>query len=138
MPGAFKACPAAHLGLSDYISLSLIPWQRPLIGRERPLVKTVRKWREEATSVLQDCFHNIDWGLRRICSLSDGVYTLDTENITTQRTIAIFPNQKPWFSKSERTLLRERDDAFRFRSREGQAYRESQTKQKGTKDAKRV
>lgn len=51
------------LGMSDHISLEMIPAYRPLICRSRPTVKTIQVWSVKAISALQDCFECIDWGV---------------------------------------------------------------------------
>ncbi len=58
--GAYKATLSPHLGLSDHISIEMIPSYRPLICRTQPAVKTVQVWNDEAISQLQDCFENTD------------------------------------------------------------------------------
>ncbi len=58
VPGAYKATLSPHLGLSDHISIEMIPSYRPLICRTQPAVKTVQVWNDEAISQLQDCFEN--------------------------------------------------------------------------------
>lgn len=127
IPGAFKATPSAHLGQSDHISISLIPGYRPRICRIKPTIKTVQVWTEEATSMLQDCFDDTDWGvfaegadLEEYADSVLGYINYCTENVTTQKTIKVFPNQKPWFNSKVRRLLQERDAAFR--SGDQQAY----------------
>ena len=83
-------------------------------------MKTVQVWSEEAVTSLQVCFESSVWEV-----FSQGAnceeYTsnvLDyiqfcTETVLRNRTIKVFPNQKPWFDGNVRSLLRARDTAFR-------------------------
>ncbi|KAI3374480.1 hypothetical protein L3Q82_006305 [Scortum barcoo] len=48
IPGAYKAVAAPHLGMSDHISVNLIPAYKPLICRTRPTTRTIQIWTEEA------------------------------------------------------------------------------------------
>uniref|UniRef100_A0A3B3D318 Reverse transcriptase domain-containing protein n=1 Tax=Oryzias melastigma TaxID=30732 RepID=A0A3B3D318_ORYME len=69
--------------------------------------------------MLQDCFLETDWNLfhqQELESLTGTV--LDyiqfcIGNVTVDKTIRVFPNQKPWMTSQVRTLLRARDTAFR-------------------------
>ena len=59
--GACKAVPAPHLGLSDHISLLMMPSYRPVVCRSRPTTKTVQVWNEGAITSLQHCFDITHW-----------------------------------------------------------------------------
>ena len=58
LPGAYKAAAAPHLGMSDHISVELIPAYKPLACRTKPTIRAVQVWTEEASSALQDCFEH--------------------------------------------------------------------------------
>lgn len=68
---------------------------------------------------LQNCFADTEQSLFQYQDL--GVYTetvlsyikFFTGNDTVDKCIRIFPNQKPWLTSQVRTLLRDRDTAFR-------------------------
>lgn len=63
--GAYRAVAAPHLGVSDHISVELIPAFKPLICRSKPIITTVKVWTEAASSALQDCFEHTDCGVFR-------------------------------------------------------------------------
>ncbi|KAI3356803.1 hypothetical protein L3Q82_003463 [Scortum barcoo] len=102
IPGAYKAVAAPHLGMSDHISVNLIPAYKPLICRTRPTTRTVQVWTEEASSTLQDCFECTDWEVFKEGTDLDG-YTSSvlsylkfcTDAVLPTKTIKVFPNQKP-------------------------------------------
>lgn len=54
--GAYKASAAPHFGMSDHISVELIPTYTTLNCRTKPTTRTIQVWTEEATSALQECF----------------------------------------------------------------------------------
>ncbi|KAK0137684.1 hypothetical protein N1851_026114 [Merluccius polli] len=118
--GAYRAVAAPHLGMSDHISVELLPAYVPVICRTRPTTKTVQVWSEEASSTLQDCFEHTDWGVFKEASDLETYTTsvLDyvqfcTDAVLPTKTIKVFPNQKPWMDSTVRSLLRARDTAFR-------------------------
>ena len=118
--GAYKAAAAPHFGMSDHISVELIPAYRPLICRSKPTTKTIQVWTEEASAALQDCFEQTDWEVfKRDANLED--YTSSvlsyihfcTDAVLPTKTITVFPNQKPWVDGTVRSLLKARDAAYR-------------------------
>ncbi len=58
---AYRAVPRPHLGLSDHISIMLIPSYSPVLKKMKPTNKTITVWPNDAASVLQDCFASTDW-----------------------------------------------------------------------------
>uniref|UniRef100_A0A669BZP0 Reverse transcriptase domain-containing protein n=1 Tax=Oreochromis niloticus TaxID=8128 RepID=A0A669BZP0_ORENI len=143
IPDAYKTTPLPHLGLSDHLSLSLIPAYKPLIQRQKTSEKSVRVWTAEATTALQDCFDNTNWSVFAKGSDLEGhtsavlsYISFCTESVTTTKTVKVFPNQKPWLNSEVRALLRARDSAFK--SGDQQVYKEArQSLVKGIKEAKR-
>ncbi|KAL6477278.1 hypothetical protein MHYP_G00131130 [Metynnis hypsauchen] len=116
---AYRAIALPHLGQSDHLSLLLSPVYTPLRRRARPTMKTVTTWPDNALSKLQDCFEQTDWDLFEHQELETFTVTvLDyikfcTGNVTVDKNIRVYPNQKPWMTSQVRSLLRARDAAFR-------------------------
>ena len=48
IPGGYRAVAAPHLGMSDHISVELLPAYTPVICRANPTTRTVQVWSEEA------------------------------------------------------------------------------------------
>lgn len=120
IPGAFKAAAAPHFGMSDHISVELIPAYRPLICRTKPTIRTIQVWTEEASSALQDCFEHTDWevfkeeaDLEEYTSAVLSYVHFCTDAALPTKTITVFPNQKPWVDGSVRSLLKARDATYR-------------------------
>ncbi|KAI4893078.1 hypothetical protein NFI96_011541 [Prochilodus magdalenae] len=122
---AYRAAPHPHLGLSDHISVMLVPADPPL-RRSRPTQKTITVWPGDADAVLQDCFGCTDWHVFREAAESEGELDLEdytsavlgyiskcVEDVTTTKTVTCYPNQKPWLNGEVRSLLKARDAAFR-------------------------
>ncbi|KAI4879135.1 hypothetical protein NFI96_007722 [Prochilodus magdalenae] len=121
---AYRAVP--HLGLSDHISIMLVPAYHPPLRRSRPTQKTITVWPSDADAVLQDCFGCTDWHVFREAAESEGELDLEdytsavlgyiskcVEDVTTTKTVTCYPNQKPWLNGKVRSLLKARDAAFR-------------------------
>nr|XP_043899150.1 uncharacterized protein LOC122780340 [Solea senegalensis] len=87
--------------------------------RTRPTTKTVKIWPEDALSKLQDCFNMTDWDLFEHKELEKHTQTvLDYSqfcmgNVTVDKAIRVFPNQKFWMTNQVRTLLMALNAAFR-------------------------
>uniref|UniRef100_A0A3B5QBX0 Reverse transcriptase domain-containing protein n=1 Tax=Xiphophorus maculatus TaxID=8083 RepID=A0A3B5QBX0_XIPMA len=142
IPGAYKAVAAPHLGMSDHISVELIPVYKPLACRTKPTTRIVQVWTEEASSALQDCFEHTDWSVFRdgadLEEYSSSVLSyvqFCTDAVLPVKTIKVFPNQKPWLDSTVRALLKARDAAYRSGDRLAYSRARSELK-KGIKQAK--
>ena len=124
--GAYKASPLPHIGLSDHITVMLIPAYRPRVKITKPVRKQVRVWPEGATSALQDCFATTDWEMFKqaatynshtdINEYTDTVTAYISkciDDVTHTKTIVTRANQKPWLTGDVHRLLRARDNAFK-------------------------
>ena len=118
IPGAYKAAAAPHLGMSDHISVELIPAYKPLACRTKPTIRAVQVWTEEASSALQDCFKHTEWSvfgegadLEAYTSSVLSYIQFCTDAVLPVKTIKEFPCQKPWFDCTVRSLLKARDAA---------------------------
>uniref|UniRef100_A0A8C7X192 Reverse transcriptase domain-containing protein n=1 Tax=Oryzias sinensis TaxID=183150 RepID=A0A8C7X192_9TELE len=138
---AYRAIPLPHLGQSDHLSLLLPPTYTPLRRSRRPITKTITTWPDDALSRLQDCFEQTDWNLFHHQELETHTSTvLDyvkfcIGNVTVDKSIRVFPNQKPWMTTQVCKLLKARDAAFRSGDRA--LYRAARADlRKGVKKAK--
>ncbi len=115
----YRAVPLPHLGLSDHVSLFLVPAYTPLRKRMNPITKTIKTWPEGALFQLQDCFARTKWDLFKHQDVAEYTQTVlfyiasCTDIVTEERHIRVFPNQKPWMTSEVHTLLRARDMAFK-------------------------
>lgn len=116
---AYRAIPLPHLGQSDHLSILLSPAYTPLRRSARPTTMTVTTWPDNALFKLQDCFKQTDWDLFEHQELETFTGTvLDyiqfcIGNVTVDKNIRAFPNQKLWMTSQVRILLRARDTVFR-------------------------
>ncbi len=138
---AYRAIPLPHLGQSDHLSLLLTPAYFPQ-KKNYTTHKTVSIWPENALSQLQDCFTHTDWEVFKHHDLAvhtEAVlayikYCMD--NVTVNKIIRVFPNQKPWMTSQVHLLLKDQKAAFRSGDRA--LYSAARAKLKrGIKDAKR-
>ena len=137
----YRASPLAHLGQSDHLSLSLIPAYRPIIKKQEATIKTFRKWPEDASLQLQDCFERTNWTLFFNQDVNEYAFAVlcyirtCIENITTITRSRIPPNRKPWMTGEVQALLRERNAAFKSGDRAQYSIARHNLK-KGIKQAK--
>lgn len=128
---AFRAVPHPHLGSSDHLSVMLIPAYRPLLTRSKPVVKEIRAWPEGATATLQDCFESTDWSVFREAATTyqhvdltkyteavTGYITKCMEDVTVTKYTTVRANDKPWYTREVRELLRARNTAFKSGDKE--------------------
>lgn len=60
---AYRSAPRAALGHSDLCLVHLIPTYRRKLKTAKPVVRTVKKWTNEAKQELQACFDSTDWSV---------------------------------------------------------------------------
>ncbi len=63
---AYHSVPRAALGLSDHYLVHLIPTYRQKLKSEKPLLRTLKRWTNEAEQYLKDCFDLTDWSVLRL------------------------------------------------------------------------
>ncbi|XP_068506162.1 uncharacterized protein [Syngnathus scovelli] len=124
--GAFKATPLPHLGLSDHLTVLLLPAYRQLVKASRPVRRQVRVWPEGASDALRDCFDTTDWDLFKQAATSNdwtdieeytdsdtSYITKCIDDVTCSKSVVTRANWKPWLTGAVLRLLRARDKAFR-------------------------
>ncbi|XP_054870820.1 proline-rich protein 12-like [Amphiprion ocellaris] len=92
-----------------------------MVKKQPPTIRYVKKWSDEATEVLQDCFETTDWDVlcgphgEDIDSLTDTItdyIKFCAENIVPTRKVRCFSNSKPWVSLELKALLKEKRRVF--------------------------
>ncbi len=58
---AYHSVPRAALGLSDHCLVHLIPTYRQKLKSAKPVLRTVKRWTNEAEQDLKACFDLTDW-----------------------------------------------------------------------------
>ena len=107
IPNALHAAPRAPLGRSDHAMVYLIPTYMQKLKSDKPLKKTVKKWTQEAILSLQGCFDCTDWAMfSESCANQDeyahtvtSYASFCTDSCIPSKTVTIYANDKPWFSK---------------------------------------
>ncbi|KAI4887106.1 hypothetical protein NFI96_003143 [Prochilodus magdalenae] len=109
--------------------------------KSQPTTKTIKTWPEGASSQLQDCFERTNWDVFEDQDPEEYTSTVlyyiknCVVNVTVDKNIRVYPNQKPWLTKEVRILLNERNAAFRSGDRA--LYSAARTNLKrGIKEAK--
>ncbi|XP_054872156.1 uncharacterized protein LOC111569300 [Amphiprion ocellaris] len=118
---AYSSSPLPPLGHSDHNLVRLQPIYIPMVKKQPPTTRYVKKWSDEATEALQDCFETTDWDVlcgpheEDIDSLTDTItdyINFCAENIVPTRKVRCFSNNKPWVSLELKALLKEKRRVF--------------------------
>ncbi|XP_065817350.1 uncharacterized protein [Labrus bergylta] len=124
---AYRSSPLPPLGRSDHNLVRLQPIYIPMVKKQPPTTRYVKKWSKEATEALQDCFDTTDWEV--LCSphgedidglthcITDYINFCDENTVPTKK-IQCFSNNKPWVTPELKTLLNEKRRVFRSGDRE--------------------
>ena len=120
VPSAYKSISLPAIGRSDHDTVYLIPSYQPKIQCEPVVKKTVKCWSNESVEELKGCFDCTDWDLfldtsDNVSEAADviGCYVNFCEDmIIPTKTVKIFPNNKPWISKSLKATLNEKKIAW--------------------------
>lgn len=119
---AYKSVPLPPLGASDHNCVHLFPVYRTALKRGKVQSIQIKNWSDEnACETLKGLFESTDWDMFKessadINELTDVVtsWSLYCENtVIPQRTVKVYPNSKPWISKSLRALLQKKNRVFR-------------------------
>ncbi len=118
---AYHSVQGAALGLSDHCLVHLIPTYRQKLKSAKPVLRTVKRWINEAEQDLKACFDLTDWTV-----FEAAANDLDelTETVTSSisfcedmciptRTHLTYNNDKPWFTAKLRQLRQAKEDAYR-------------------------
>ncbi len=118
---AYLSVPQAALGLSDHCLVHLIPTYRQKLKYAKPVLRSVKRWTNEAEQDLKSCFDLTDWTV-----FEAAANDLDelTETVTSYisfcedmciptRTHLTYNNDKPWSTAKLRQLRQAKEDAYR-------------------------
>jgi hypothetical protein len=121
IPGAYRSVRRAPLGRSDHAMIYLVPVYRQRLKTVKPITRTVKLWTNEAVGRLQGCYESTDWSVFRdaassIDEHSDAVmsYIRFCEDLVIPtKTVKIFGNSKPWFTRAVKDKLKEKEAAYK-------------------------
>jgi len=80
LKGAYKASPLPHIGLSDHLTVMLMPSYRPRVKVEKPIRKEITVWPEGSSSALKDCLATTDWDMFKQAATHNN--RIDNEELT--------------------------------------------------------
>ncbi len=111
----------SHGQLSDHCLVHLIPTYRQKLKSAKPVLRTVKRWTNEAEQDLKACFNLTDWTVFEVAS--NDLEEL-TETVTSYisfyddiciptRTHLTYNNDKPWFTAKLIQLRQAKVDAYR-------------------------
>ncbi len=118
---AIHSVPRASLGLSDHFLVNLMPNYRQKLKSAKPVLKTVKRWTNEAEGDLQACFSLTDWtvfeaadtNLDELTETVTSYISLCEDMCIPTRTHITYNNDKPWFTAKLSQLRQAKEDARR-------------------------
>ena len=122
IPDAFRSLCRPALGRSDHNVIHLVPKYRQLVKCEKPRTHSVQVWDHDNSETLRWCFDCTDWQVfldgcfDNVDDIADTVtsYIQFCEQMVIQtKTVRMFPNNKPRFTKELKGILNEKKHAFR-------------------------
>ena len=124
IPLAYKSRALPPIGQSDHSTVHLIPTYKPRIQTEPVIKKQVKVWTDECEETLRGCFECTDWDVLLDSSNVDVAADVVSDYITfcedlivPTKTVLVYPNNKPWISKSLKHTLNEKKIAFQSGNR---------------------
>ncbi len=72
---AYHSVPQAALGLSDQCLVHLIPTYRQKLKSAKPVIRTVKRWTNEAEQDLKACFDLTDWSVFEAAAIDPDEHT---------------------------------------------------------------
>lgn len=120
IPDAYRSFPLPNIGQSDHSTVHLVPAYRPLVQRVPIEKRKVKVYSDEKIDELKFCFDTTDWDVM-IDSCSDIDSAVDViscyisfceDTIIPTKEIKVFPNNKPYISKSLKHTINQKKKAF--------------------------
>ncbi len=102
---AYHSVPCPALGLSDYCLAHFIPTYRQKLKSAKPVLRSVKRWTNEAEQDLKVCFDLTDWtvfeaaanDLDELTETVTSYISLCEDMCIPTRTHLTYNNDKPWF-----------------------------------------
>ena len=97
-----------------------MPAYRPKIQTDPVVKKRVKVWTPESVDALKGCFECTEWNVlldscesvNEATDVISGYISFCEDTIIPQKIVKIYPNNKPWISKSLKTTLNQKKLAF--------------------------
>ena len=97
-----------------------MPRYRPKIQTDPIITRNVKVWTSESVEELRGCFECTDWDVfvkssdtvSEACDVVSSYISFCKELIIPQKKVKIFPNNKPWITKSLKATINKKKAAF--------------------------
>ena len=113
---AYRAITRAPLRESDHATVVLIPTYRQKLTALKPTKKTVRRRTDESTEALRGCMGCTDFNMfKEACPDADTVTSYISwcgEVCTETKTVTLYGNDKPWFTRDIKQRLAGKNATF--------------------------
>ena len=120
IPNAYQSYLLPNIGQSDHHTVHLIPSYKPVIQTQPIVKKTVKVYSHEKLDELRACFECTDWNVfidsadsldNATDVISDYISFCENSIIPTKK-VKIFPNNKPYISKSLKHTINQNKISF--------------------------
>lgn len=117
---AYRSVVKAPIGTSDHNTILLLPTYVQKMRRERVETKMIKVWDVNAVEALRGCFASTDWEIliqdatdvsEATEIVSDYIHFCE-DMIIPKKVIKIYPNNKPWITKSLKCKILEKNKLF--------------------------
>lgn len=119
----FKSLPLPPLGSADHNCVFLLPTYRTVLRREKVQTKDVKVWTEDSVLCLQECYNCTDWNMFRescdddldeLTDVTCSYVSFCRDMIIPSKTVKIYPNNKPWVTKSVKSSIEYKRRVFKL------------------------
>jgi hypothetical protein len=126
IPKAYKSFSLPNIGQSDHETVHLVPAYKPVVQTNPVVKKIVKVWSDDNVQQLQGCYECTDWDMfiessNSVDEATDVISSYITfceDTIIEKKEVKIFPNNKPWISKSLKRTINEKKVAFQSGNKE--------------------
>ena len=122
---AYTAKPLPPLSNSDHNTVQLIPIYKTVFKRGKPQTKTVTVWDKDSIETLKGSFLCTDWDIFSDLEIDDATEAITdyihfcADNVVAKKDIVVYPNNKPYITKSVKDCINRKKLAFKNNDRAG-------------------
>lgn len=123
---AYTARAKSPLANSDHNAIHLLPTYRSVFKSSKPEIRTVKVWSDDKIEELKGCFLSTDWDvflkeadIDRATESTTAYISFCVDSIIPQKTVKIYPNNKPYITKDIKECIKWKKSAFKLSDTDG-------------------
>lgn len=110
------------MGHGDHNCVYLLPTYKTVLKREKVTSKDIKIWTEDSVQCLQECFECTNWNmfvdacdgdLDELADVTCSYAAFCRDMIITSKKVKMYPNNKPWVTKSVKSSIQAKKLAFK-------------------------